>query len=189
MQISDCRKHYCTDLDSKRMVMTYLFVIKLQHFICLVNHECEDWIWLIHCCITMSSIFEGMLESDVSAFVATMLQFWVQFTYLTSKIQSSMIEYSFNCTQVLIFCRNSFLVYHLQSNNGNLLHHCLWHTVWLTTKTFWKNWAIEAYKNQYATWRSKQSFFLHIFVIWKMMEITKTWMISTESGISSANRY
>ena len=97
MQISDCRKHYCTELDSKRMVMTYLFVIKLQHFICFVNHECEDWIWLIHCCITMSSIFEGMLESDVSAFVATMFQFWVQFTYLTSKIQSSMIEYSFKC--------------------------------------------------------------------------------------------
>jgi len=57
------------------------------------------------------------------------------------------------------------------------------------TKTFSKNWAIEAYKNQYATLRSKQSFFLPIFVIWKMMEITKTWMISTESGISSANRY
>ena len=91
IQISDCRRHYCTDLDSKRMVMTYLFVIKLQYFICFVNHECEEWVWLIHCCITMPSIFEGMFESDVSAFVATMFQFWVQFTYLTSKIQSSMI--------------------------------------------------------------------------------------------------
>jgi len=143
IQTSDFLKYDCTVQDSKRMVMTYLSNIKLQYFICFVNHECEDWIWLIHCCITMSSIFEGMLESDVSAFVATMFQFWVQFTYLTSKIQSSMIEYSFNCTQVLIFCRNSFLVYHFQPNDRNLLHHRLWNTVWLTTKLFPKNWATE----------------------------------------------
>ena len=79
----------------------------------------------------------------------------------------------YNCNQVLIFCRNFILVKQCQPNNGNMLHHCFWHTVWLMTKLFSKNWVIKAYKNQYATLEANRGFSF-IFVLfrkwWKLLK-------------------